>query len=70
MDAIDRATKRILTLIFKTKKMQNYRFNNSPDLKKHATITRNSAAEGMVLLKNENSLPFTNVKNIALLGIT
>ena len=70
MDAIDRATKRILTLIFKTKKMQNYRFNNSPDLKKHAGITRNSAAEGMVLLKNENSLPFTNVKNIALLGIT
>ena len=50
--------------------MQNYRFNNSPDLKKHAGITRNSAAEGMVLLKNKNSLPFTNEKNIALLGIT
>ena len=70
IDAIDKATKRILTLIFKTKKMQNYRFNNTPDLKKHATITRKSAAEGMVLLKNENSLPFTNEKNIALLGIT
>jgi beta-glucosidase len=70
MDAIDKAAKRILTLIFKTKKMQNYRFNNSPDLKKHAGITRNSAAEGMVLLKNKNSLPFTNEKNIALLGIT
>ena len=24
----------------------------------------------MILLKNENSLPFTNEKNIALLGIT
>ena len=70
MDAIDKAAKRILTLIFKTKKMQNYRFNNSPDLKKHAGITRNSAAEGMILLKIENSLPFTNEKNIALLGIT
>jgi beta-glucosidase len=70
IDAIDKAAKRILTLIFKTKKMQNYRFNNSPDLKKHAGITRNSAAEGMILLKNENSLPFTNEKNIALLGIT
>lgn len=70
MDAIDKAVKRILTLVFKTKKMQNYRFNNSPDLKKHAAITRNSAAEGMVLLKNKNSLPFTNEKNIALLGIT
>ena len=70
MDAIDKSVKRILGLVFKTKKMQNYRFNNSPDLKKHATITRNSAAEGMVLLKNEKSLPFTNKKNIALLGIT
>ena len=70
IDAIDKAAKRILTLIFKTKKMQNYRFNNTPDLNKHATITRNSAAEGMVLLKNKNSLPFTNEKNIALLGIT
>ena len=70
IDAIDKAVKRILNLIFKTKKMQNYRFNNTPDLKKHATITRKSAAEGMVLLKNENSLPFTNEKNIALLGIT
>ena len=70
MDAINKSVKRILGLVFKTKKMQNYRFNNSPDLKKHATITRNSAAEGMVLLKNEKSLPFTNKKNIALLGIT
>ena len=70
MDAIDKSVKRILGLVFKTKKMQNYRFNNTPDLKKHATITRKSAAEGMILLKNENSLPFTNEKNIALLGIT
>ena len=70
MYAINKSVKRILGLVFKTKKMQNYRFNNSPDLKKHATITRNSAAEGMVLLKNEKSLPFTNKKNIALLGIT
>ena len=70
MDAIDKAVKRILTLVFKTKKMQNYRFNNTPDLKKHAIITRKSAAEGMILLKNKNSLPFTNEKNIALLGVT
>ena len=70
IDAIDKAAKRILTLIFKTKKMENYRFNNTPDLNKHATITRNSAAEGMVLLKNMNCLPFTNERNIALLGVT
>ena len=63
---IDRAAERILSLIFKTKKMQNYVFDNNPNLDKHAQITRNSAAEGMVLLKNNGALPLTNVTNIAL----
>ena len=70
LDHINRATTRILTLIFKTKKMQNYSYNNSPDLKKHAEITRNSASEGMVLLKNNDVLPFSDINNIALLGVT
>ena len=70
LDHINRATTRILTLIFKTKKMQNYSYNNTPDLKKHAEITRNSASEGMVLLKNEDVLPFSDINNIALLGVT
>ena len=67
---IDRAAGRILTLIFKSKKMQDYDFQENPDLEKHAEITRNSAAEGMVLLKNEGALPLNNVKNVALLGVT
>ena len=70
LDHINRATTRILTLIFKTKKMQNYSYNNSPDLKKHAEITRNSASEGMVLLKNDDVLPFSDINNKALLGVT
>ncbi|WP_350293848.1 glycoside hydrolase family 3 C-terminal domain-containing protein [uncultured Croceitalea sp.] len=68
--AIDRAARRILTLIFNTKKMENYRFGNNPDLKAHAEVTRQSAAEGMVLLKNENALPLSPGLNIALLGTT
>ncbi len=67
---IDRAASRILTLIFKSKKMQDYDYQENPDLEKHAEITRNSAAEGMVLLKNEGVLPLTNIKNVALLGVT
>ena len=67
---INKATMRILTLIFKTKKMQNYTYDNNPDLEKHAEITRNSATEGMILLKNENVLPLTTEKNVALLGVT
>ena len=69
-EVIDRATSRILTLIFKSGKLQRPKFNNNPNLKAHAEITRRSASEGMVLLKNENALPLENIKNIALLGIT
>jgi len=67
---IDRAASRILTLVFKSKKMQDYTYNNTPDLKAHAEITRKSAAEGMVLLKNENALPLAKGLNVALLGTT
>ena len=70
LNNINRATTRILTLVFKTKKMQNYNYNSTPDLKKNAEITRNSASEGMVLLKNEDVLPFSDINNIALLGVT
>ncbi|RDY60935.1 glycoside hydrolase family 3 N-terminal domain-containing protein [Flagellimonas nanhaiensis] len=69
-EAIDRSAGRILELVFKTKKMQNHKYGNNPDLEAHAAITRQSASEGMVLLKNENALPIKNVKNVALLGVT
>ncbi len=67
---IDRAAARILTLIFKTRKMKSFKNGNNPDLKAHAEVTRNSAAEGMVLLKNDQTLPLKNIKNVALLGVT
>ncbi|MEM1337928.1 MAG: glycoside hydrolase family 3 N-terminal domain-containing protein [Bacteroidota bacterium] len=67
---IDRAASRILTLIFNSKKMQDYTFGNAPDLEAHATVTRQSAAEGIVLLKNENALPLSAGQNVALLGVT
>ena len=67
---IDIAAKRILKLILKTRKMQGYAYGNNPDLKGHAQITRQSASEGMVLLKNQNTLPLGNIKNIALIGVT
>lgn len=70
MEAIDTSVKRILKLILESRKMQQYKFGNNPDLKAHAEITRQSASEGMVLLKNENTLPIQNAKNVALLGVT
>ncbi len=71
MEAIDLSVSRILELILKSRKMENYVFDNNPDLKAHAQVTRQSAAEGMVLLKNENSaLPLSSGQNVALLGVT
>ena len=67
---IDLSVSRILGLIIKSNKMSNYDFTNEPDLNKNAIINRRSASEGMVLLKNENILPFENIKNIALMGST
>lgn len=70
IETIDRSVSRILELILKSRKMQNYKYGNNPDLKAHAAITRQSASEGMVLLKNAGTLPFANVKTVALLGVT
>ena len=70
IENINTSVYRILKLILRSNKMKNYNFDNNPDLKKHAEITRKSASEGMVLLKNEEMLPLKNVKTIALIGAT
>lgn len=71
MTVIDRNVKRVLELILQSPKFKGYAYSNKPDLKAHADVTRQSATEGMVLLKNESALPFAeNVRNVALFGNT
>lgn len=69
---VDANVRRILNLILRSPKMQGYKYSNHPDLEAHAAVTRQSATEGMVLLKNETStLPLDkSVKNISVFGCT
>ena len=68
---LDRSVQRILNLIEKSPRYQGYKYSNKPDLQAHAAVTRQSAAEGMVLMKNGGVLPFAkNIKNVALYGNT
>ncbi len=71
MEDVDVCVKRILEFIVRTPRFKGYKYSDAPDLKAHAQVTRNSAAEGMVLLKNEgNTLPIKDAKKVALFGIT
>jgi beta-glucosidase len=68
---LDRNVKRVLNLVERSPRYQGYQYSNKPDLEAHAAVTRQSAAEGMVLMKNEKALPFAeSVKNVALYGCT
>lgn len=67
---IDTAVTRMLRYIVKTPHFRNYQYSDNPDLQAHAAVTRKSATEGMVLLKNQgNALPLKDVKKAALFGI-
>ena len=68
---LDRSVQRILNLVEKSPRYQGYKYSNKPDLEAHAAVTRQSAAEGMVLMKNNEALPFAkNIKKVALYGNT
>ena len=69
-EEINTSARRILRLIVQSKKMQHYQYSNNPDLAAHAKIARKSATEGIILLKNEETLPIRKAKNIALMGVT
>jgi beta-glucosidase len=68
---VDENAERIVNYILGSPSYKKTPYSNKPDLKAHAAIARTAAAEGMILLKNENgTLPFKNIKNIAAFGNT
>ena len=69
MTDVDLCVRRVLKLCTLSPKMQQFKPSNSPDLKAHAAITRQSAAEGIVLLQNNGVLPLKDIKTVALFGV-
>ena len=67
---LDRNVERVLNYILKTPSFKKYAYSNTPDLKAHAAISRQAAAEGMVLLYNNGSpLPLKKGIKVGLFGI-
>lgn len=69
---LDRNVRRILEMIMRTPRFNGHVPSNNPDLEAHAKVTRTSAADGMVLLKNDGqTLPLADSnKKVALYGCT
>ncbi len=67
---LDRNVRNMLNYIVKTPAFRKYNYSNKPDLKAHAKVARDAAAEAIVLLRNEqNTLPLKGGENVALYGI-
>lgn len=72
MEDVDTDVTRMLQLILRSPRFQHYAYSDQPDLKAHAEVTRSSATEGMVLLKNSaKTLPLaSSIKKVAAYGTT
>lgn len=59
MEEVDTSIRRILTLLFRSPRLNKHAHSDTPDLKAHAQVARQAATGGMVLLKNDDAtLPF------------
>jgi len=66
---VDENISGILKVMLQTPTFKAYQYSNHPDLKQHAQVSREVAAESMVLLKDsKDALPIKNSASIALFG--
>lgn len=69
-ETLDKAVRRMLTVMVQLPRFKGYKYSDAPDLKSHAVLARQAATEGVVLLENKDALPLGAVKNIAVYGVT
>ena len=70
-EVVNKNLKRVLELVMRSPVMSNYNYSNKPNLKENAEVTRQAAAEGTILLKNNDVLPFTSKSSpLAVFGNT
>lgn len=65
---LDNCVRNMLNYIVRTPRFQGYEYSDAPDLKAHAELVRKGAAEGMILLENDGTLPMKDIKTVALYG--
>jgi beta-glucosidase len=70
--AVNTNLTRVLELVMRSPSMNNYKYSDKPNLTTNAEVTRQAAAEGTILLKNDNNtLPFTSKKApLSVFGVT
>lgn len=66
---LDTNLTRFFKVLLKTPVAQQYAYSDQPDLKAHAQIAHRAAAEGIVLLKNAQTLPLNTSPSIAAFGV-
>jgi beta-glucosidase len=69
-EVLDRNVTIILDYILRTPSFKKPAHSDAPDLKAHAQVARDAAAQGMVLLRNEGALPLPASAKLALFGNT
>ena len=71
IEILNTNAQRVIELVLISPSYKKLAYSNNPDLKAHALVSRSSAAEGMVLLKNDNNtLPVKATQKIAVFGNT